>query len=255
MRTLARHTGGAVYVELLLVFLPVFLLFLAILQLGFVYAAKLVVQHAATRAARATVVIVDDDPDRYGDEARGRVDLGGQAGTPSPVEAFLGGIGLGGGPGDPGGGARFRDIHAAASIPLLAVAPTAAQLDDEKDSVDTSIGVGAERAATGARRYNRAALAITFPTEPGGDSFRTEFDRDDMVTVRVTYLFHCSVPLVPQLMCDSTAGVGGDLSAEEEAQLDLGFLAGLTNPRFLVLRGETTLPNQGAGFLYPSELP
>jgi Flp pilus assembly protein TadG len=43
-----RHDQrGAVYVELLLVFLPVFMLFLAVLQLGFVYTGRLVVQHAA----------------------------------------------------------------------------------------------------------------------------------------------------------------------------------------------------------------
>ena len=35
--TVARDVRGAVYVEFLLVFLPVFLLFLCILELGFLY--------------------------------------------------------------------------------------------------------------------------------------------------------------------------------------------------------------------------
>jgi hypothetical protein len=69
-----RGTRGAVYVEFLLVFIPVFTLFLAVLQLGLMYAAKLVTQHAATTASRAAAVIVDDDPARYQGGARGRLD-------------------------------------------------------------------------------------------------------------------------------------------------------------------------------------
>ena len=249
---LRRDVRGAVYVEFLLVFLPVFLLFLAVLELGFIYAGRLVVQHAATRAARAAVVIVDDDPAYYGGAPRGSVNVGGSTTTPSPVEIFLTGTGLGAGASDPAGGPRFRDIRSAASIPLLAIAPSAAQLNDE-DSVRTSIGLGPARASTGGQRYNAAALAVTFPTAPGAGSFRTTFERDELVTVRVTYLLHCSVPLVPTLMCKQPAGL--DLAPEEAAQMDLGYLSSLTNPRFQVLRAETTLRNQGANYLYPSELP
>jgi hypothetical protein len=247
-----RHDQrGAVYVELLLVFLPVFMLFLAVLQLGFVYTGRLVVQHAATRAARAAVVIIDDDPSHYGGAARGRLDLDGVTGSRSPVDAFMAGAGFGGAA-VVSGGARFRDIKSAAAIPLLAIAPIAAALDSE-DSVRTAIGTGAGRAATGAERYNDAATAVSFPTAPGAPGVRTSFRPDDMVTVRVTYLFHCSIPLVPVLMCDSIGDL--DLTGAEKAQLDLGDLAGLSNPRFLVLRAETTLRNQGADYLYPSQLP
>ena len=250
--SVARDLRGAVYVEFLLVFLPVFLLFLCILELGFLYTGRLVAQHAATRAARAAVVILDDDPAFYGGEARNRVDPNGTTTNPSAVEAFLDGSGYGSGASAPRGAARFRDIRSAASIPFLAVAPSAAQLNDD-DSVRNAIGLGPDRAMSGAQRYNEAALAVTFPTAPGANSFRTTFTEDEVITVRVTYLMHCSVPLVPVLMCDEPSGL--DLQAEESSQMDLGYLASIANPRFQVVRAETTLRNQWANYLYPSESP
>jgi hypothetical protein len=247
-----RDVRGAVYVEFLLVFLPVFLLFLCIIELGFLYTGRLAAQHAATRAARAAVVILDDDPAFYGGEPRDRVDTTGTTNTDSAVEVFMDGAGFGGGAARPAGGPRFRDIRSAASIPLLSIAPSAAQLGDD-DSVRNAIGLGPERAATGAQRYNEAAMAVTFPTAPGANSFRTTFDKNDLVTVRVTYVMHCSVPLVPVLMCDEANNLG--LQPEEAAQIDTGYLASLANPRFQVVRAETTLRNQGADYLYPSEAP
>jgi Flp pilus assembly protein TadG len=247
-----RDARGAVYVEFLLVFLPVFLLFLGILELGFLYTGRLVAQHAATRAARAAVVILDDDPAFYGGEARDTLDMNGNTMSDSPIEKFMDGAGYGGGATRPAGGPRFRDIRSAASIPLLSVAPSASQLGDD-DSVRNAIGLGPERAITGAERYNEAAMSVTFPTAPGANTFRTTFEKDDLITVRVTYLMHCSVPLVPVLMCHETSNLG--LEPEEAAQMDLGYLAGIANPRFQVVRAETTLRNQGADYLYPSETP
>lgn len=248
----ARDVRGAVYVEFLLVFLPVFLLFLCIVELGFLYTGRLVAQHAATRAARAAVVILDDDPAFYGGEARNRVDANGTTNDESAVERFMDGAGFGGGASPPAGSPRFRDIRSAASIPMLAVAPSAPQVNDD-DSVRNAIGLGDQRAAHGAQRYNEAAMAVTFPTGPGANSFRTTFDRDDPITVRVTYVMHCSVPLVPVLMCDEANSL--DLQPEEASQIDTGYLSSLTNPRFQVVRAETTLRNQGANYLYPSETP
>src|SRR5262245_43112129 len=56
---------GAVMVEFLIAFLPVFSLFLCLLQLGLLFAVRLVVEHAATNAARAAAVIIGDDPKNY----------------------------------------------------------------------------------------------------------------------------------------------------------------------------------------------
>jgi len=86
---LLRATRGAVYVEFLVAFLPVFFFFLALVQLVFVQTANLIVKHAAVKAARAAVVVLPDDPKYYG-------------GT--PVGSFS--------------GQRKDDIERAAQIPL-----------------------------------------------------------------------------------------------------------------------------------------
>jgi hypothetical protein len=85
--------SGAVYVEFLLAFLPLFLFFSALLQLGMVQIADLVTKHAAVTAARAAIVVLTDDPMFYG-------------GTPVNEAS----------------GARLEHIKKAAEIPLTAVA-------------------------------------------------------------------------------------------------------------------------------------
>lgn len=62
---LLRDARGAVYVEFLIAFMPVLTTFLCIAQLTDLFAAKLVVQHAAYRAARAGAVIFPDNPAHY----------------------------------------------------------------------------------------------------------------------------------------------------------------------------------------------
>ena len=59
---------GAVMVEFLIVFMPVFLLFLGVIQSGLLFVARVVVQHAATNTARAAAVVIGDDPGRYDGE-------------------------------------------------------------------------------------------------------------------------------------------------------------------------------------------
>jgi len=66
-KSLVRNTGGAVYVEFLLSFIPLFFMFLSMLQMGLLYGASLVVQHSASIAARAGMVVWDDDPQYYDD--------------------------------------------------------------------------------------------------------------------------------------------------------------------------------------------
>ena len=71
-----RSTRGAVYVEFLAAFLPLFIFFECLVQLGGMFTAKLVVQHAASTAARAAVVVLHDNPKYYKDlkvgEAKGK---------------------------------------------------------------------------------------------------------------------------------------------------------------------------------------
>jgi hypothetical protein len=54
-------------VEFLIVFLPVFTMFLCLLQLALLFAVRLVVGHAAVSAARAAAVVIGDDPETYGE--------------------------------------------------------------------------------------------------------------------------------------------------------------------------------------------
>jgi Flp pilus assembly protein TadG len=62
---LRRDAKGAVYVEFLIVFLPLFVLFMSLVQFAFVEVANLVTKHAAVTAARAAIVVLPDDPAFY----------------------------------------------------------------------------------------------------------------------------------------------------------------------------------------------
>ncbi len=203
-RGLAADAGGAAYVEFLIAFLPLFTLFLGMVQWALMGAADLVVQHAASRAVRSAVVVLDDDPERYDGAARLRIDMDGSSDVQSPLTRVLGvacpdpTAAFGGSRGGP----RIAAIRQAAGFPLIAIAPSSAQLRDA-DSVRTAIDDPACRATAGSTAYNAAALAVTFPSAPGSSSLRTTFARDDQVTARVTYAFHCGVPLINRLMCET----------------------------------------------------
>lgn len=56
-----RDQRGAVYLEMLISYLPVLLFFFGVLQLADVAAAHLIVERAAGAAVRAAVVVIPDD--------------------------------------------------------------------------------------------------------------------------------------------------------------------------------------------------
>lgn len=60
-----RRTAGAVYVEFLIAFLPLFVMFMSLVQLAFVEVANLVTKNAAVTGARAAIVVLPDDPSFY----------------------------------------------------------------------------------------------------------------------------------------------------------------------------------------------
>jgi hypothetical protein len=62
-----RGCAGAVYVEMLIVFMPFFVFFLCLWQLSILFYATLVVDHAAFAAARAAAVVVAECPRNVGD--------------------------------------------------------------------------------------------------------------------------------------------------------------------------------------------
>jgi hypothetical protein len=65
VRSVAGRSGGAVYVEFLIAFLPLLVLFECLLQLAALEVARLATQHAATCGARAAAVVLPDDPGQY----------------------------------------------------------------------------------------------------------------------------------------------------------------------------------------------
>jgi hypothetical protein len=69
---------GAVFVEFLIVFLPVFTFFLCLLQLALLFTVRLVTEHAALNAARAAAVVIADEKGRYGNEAPNQLKIGGK---------------------------------------------------------------------------------------------------------------------------------------------------------------------------------
>jgi hypothetical protein len=66
-------TRGALYVEFLIGFLPMFCFFLLLVQYGYLQTASVVVNHAAATTARAAIVVLHDDPKHYGGAPVGRL--------------------------------------------------------------------------------------------------------------------------------------------------------------------------------------
>ncbi len=91
MERLNKDTRGAVYVEFLIAFMPIFTMFLGLIQLADLHQANIIVNHSAMMAVRSAVVILHDDPAYYENAEIGK-----------PV------------------GKRLDEIKRAAMIPLLA---------------------------------------------------------------------------------------------------------------------------------------
>jgi hypothetical protein len=70
----AAGDAGAIYVEFLLAFLPLFILFLGLVQLFDLHVANVIANHAAQVTARAAVVVLPDDPAYYDNVAIGKPD-------------------------------------------------------------------------------------------------------------------------------------------------------------------------------------
>jgi hypothetical protein len=99
---------------------------------------------------------------------------------------------------------RLNAIRAAVYLPLIAVAPSFLELASAPSSVSAAIDHGALSRLAGGVAYNLVATAVTFPTAPGAASFRShDYGPTDDVTVRVTYLFKCEIPIVGAFICDS----------------------------------------------------
>jgi hypothetical protein len=206
-------TSGVVYVEFLMAFMPVFLLFLGVAQLVLLFAADLVVRHATVRATRAAIVIADDDPLHYAEGDRRGV-IGGREATADDVMQALARGDLFARAGEPAGArvapSRRSDVQVSAALVLLPLAPTGG--DSLADAIATP---GLRLAARGTLRRMDVRIA-------GGDE---PLGRDAPVALRLRYRYPCSVPLARRLVCRDEG-------------------------TSRILESEVTLPNQGASYEY-----
>jgi|GEM_PF-1384455 len=264
-----QDTQGAVYLEFLLAVIPLFVLFLAICQMTQITAARLVVSHAATAAARSAIVILDDPADDYQGAPRGSLS---QASVRrSPLDSVLSILGAGGvasaarqnsdavagGSRPAQRGARMAPVRAAAEMPLLVLAP----------SLRVLVGAGGDLghtlvSHTGARLafsawYTALAAAVTIHSSEASEALASEpVDAKATITARVAYLYYCGVPLVNKLVCrtlesitddDGQPSASGPLQRLNQFARPQELKAWLTgSARFAVLTAHATLPNQGS---------
>lgn len=228
---------GAVSFEFVIVVFPVLLVFLAVTQLSLIGVARLVVMHAASRAARSAAVVVDDAPSRYGGEPIGHLDesptprrarLPGELSESSGVGAILGGTGT---------RSRLETIRLAASMPLSALAPSVADVlgwFGQMRSEDVTRAVGSPsllRIAFGVALYNDVALVVA-----------PSLDSDDVVRVHVDYVFHCAVPVVERIVCRPVSADPSHLpNVPDRPALQL---LALTSERFVTLSADAAWPRQ-----------
>ncbi|MET0795545.1 MAG: hypothetical protein ABW061_28760 [Polyangiaceae bacterium] len=128
-------TEGAVFVEMLIAYLPVMFFFMATWQLSELCAAHLIVLRAASAAARAAAVVLPDDPFYYEDTG---------------INLFE--------------GTRKGDIELAAKM-VLAAAPQIS--DDPTISVSGNSGVGPVK-ATVVANFHCAAGWVSVVCGAGG---------------------------------------------------------------------------------------
>ena len=264
-----RHSRGIVYVEFLLAFIPIFLLFLGTCQLVLLTAARLVVSHAAANGVRSAIVVLEDTADDYGGAPRGNLSKG--KSDTFAWDSLLERLGIGNagtytrrtgsrnGAAQVQNGARMAAIRLSAATPLLTLAPKMSAVVSG-DTLERSLvsSVGAQLAF--AYGYTEAAAAVVVKRSESSDELAIEpIDPKGSVTVEVTYLYHCGVPLVRGLMCSSLSSLL-DLHANRAGFRNVERLSQFANPealrafassggRYAILTGEATLSNQGAAYL------
>lgn len=220
LRRSQRASHGAIYVEVLVTIIPVLLLFFGLLQLALLQTGRLIVQHAAQRAVRSAVVVLEDDPQRFGGTPQGNVVYHAPAGEAGGgheqlVRQLADLLGVEVPTGELQGvvtsaaGARLAAIQRAAYLPLAALAPAPETLQ-RTFGLETGALAGAgnlARFVVGALLYNRGAAVVTL-RKPDGSVAHCVGATDD-VTVRVTYLYTCTMPLVSALMCSTLDQLSG----------------------------------------------
>lgn len=254
---------GVVYVEFLIAFFPLFLLFLALCQLALVGAAEAVVRHSAYAAARSAIVVLEDDPKKFDRADRGSLSQG-KATRMLNIERVTSKLGIDrvslrksnssidGSVVDSiisQHGARMVPIQTAAYLPLLSIAPNEKNVLEPTDSVSGALIGSSNRQLGFAVQYTRAAAIVTVHDSEDNQALAIDpIQQNAPVTTRVTYLFHCTIPMVRAIMCRSLKSIAADgFIAMALAYKSEGYVR--ADARFKLLTATATLPNQGAGYL------
>jgi TadE-like protein len=213
LKLLSADARGAVFVEFIISFIPMFIFFLGITQLSFSYAAKLVVHHAATKAARAAIITEPlpkrDCPEGNSADPNAPRDFG--PGTTSMPDPFNQQPDASTGEAAEGTPLQIR-ARAAAYLPLSTLAPPLFAYPTGADAAQAVSSFGGQyvsRFAAGYFIYNRSHAAVTFRDANGEVHLPEYFKQDEMVTVHVSYLQYCMIPLVNRIMCNPIVDIGG----------------------------------------------
>ncbi|MGB5811021.1 MAG: TadE/TadG family type IV pilus assembly protein [Polyangiales bacterium] len=247
---LLAHEQGAVFLEFLVVIVPLWVFFLCIVQLAFFSHANLLVKHAADSAARSASVVLPDDPAEYGGEPKMTVSR-----SPLAFAEIASGLdalsssweGLSDtrppnysdqAPVANLGRSRLNTIRLAAHVPLMSLAPANMGFDR---SPTIRAALASRRSIAGSFFYQPFAVAVTFPGFSAGVLSEPE------ITVRVTYALQCRVPVARTLLCSAFDDLGatGDFDAAF-----LPLIGGLVRGRFKKFQHETTLLIHDAPYAY-----
>jgi len=266
-----RCTRGTVMVETLIAFVPLFTLFLGIVQYALLAAAQLVIHHAAVAGVRSASVVLDDDPARY--ERTERLSIAGSEtqGSANGAVVELAGVILSDLPAMPNAphglaagaarsdGPRTAPIRNAVYAKLAAIVPSRAlaMLSGRPGtSVLHAFGESPGVRLVQAPLYLPVTTAIAFPREPGSrELFEGHIDAGRLVTVRVTHMVMCTVPLVAALMCGLLAD--RERAPREELRrapaAEFQDLLEATGSRTTILQAEASMPFQHAPYAYASQ--
>ena len=220
---------------------PLFVLFLAICQLALIGVAEAVVRHSAFAAVRSAVVTLEDKPENYDGAPRGSLSLG-RPGVGPGADTVLRKLGftveteVEDATTLPQQGARMVPIQVAALLPLLSLAPRSDNVLNNDTLASATVSV-TERQLPYALAYSRAATQVTLHDHLGDESLASDpIGAKATVTVMVTYLYQCTVPVVRVMMC-------GGLRNNAKLEKLVGIEA-----RFKRFTAKATLPNQGADY-------
>lgn len=257
---------GVVYVEFLIAFLPLFLLFLALCQLALIGSAEAIVRHAAYSAIRCAIVTLEDDPDRFDNADRGSLTQGRPAAV-KDIAAVASKLGIG--MTVTGAtkvvmsndalfdwsvfpyGARMVPIRTAALLPLLPIAPRQSTLSDGTDSLGRSLVTATDQQLAFAVTYTETATEVTLHDSANSETLALDpIGSKVMVTARVSYLFHCTIPIVRALMCSTLNSIATRGQIPMAVAYKTKQIAS-SEARFKLLRASASLPNQGADYLQP----